>query len=67
MNIEGKKENSFLQNDILQSMSKQIECLPEALQLSEENQKKMRRELSQKETIIEKSLEKSEFLTRALV
>jgi hypothetical protein len=45
MNIEGKNQDSFQQNDIVQSMSKQIESLYELLQLSEENQKQMRREL----------------------
>ena len=67
MNIEGKNQDSFQQNDIVQSMSKQIESLYELLQLSEENQKQMRTELAQKENIIKKSLQQSECLTRALL
>jgi hypothetical protein len=59
MNTEGKNQDSFQQNDIVQSMSKQIESLYELLQLSEENQKQMRTELAQKEKIIKKSLEQS--------
>jgi hypothetical protein len=67
MNIEGKNQDSFQQNDIVQSMSKQIESLYELLQLSEENQKQMRTELAQKQKIIKKSLKQSKCLTRALL